>query len=162
MDSKWKDLVLNNLDYYKIVRAPYFESVMDFLKVTFETPEQNLSKLLVHFLTETTKYLGLDFKSKVFSEMNVEIGKITDPGDWALEISSVMGASIYVNPTGGKEIFDSRKFQERGISLKFLEPKFDAYNQKTETFNPGLSIIDVMMFNSSERTREILQHYELS
>ena len=39
-----------------------------------------------------------------------------------LEICAAAGASAYVNSPGGRELYDTATFQQRGISLHFLDP----------------------------------------
>ena len=36
----------------------------------------------------------------------------------------------------------------------------DEYPQKGNPFEPGLSIVDVMMFNSVEKIQQMMEHYE--
>ena len=49
--------------------------------------------------------------------MNLGPMNIDGPGDWALGISKALGASEYVNPSGGIKIFDPEKFMKAGIKL---------------------------------------------
>jgi len=161
-DQHWRKQIINDLDYYKIVRAPYYAQVVDFLNGTFRLQDDRLSIFLTRFLADCCAYLGLEFKYEVFSQMELSLSNITDPGDWAYEISKSLKADEYINPPGGKEIFEERKFFEAGIALRFLEPILVPYDQKSTTFEPGLSIIDVMMFNSQEQIRKMLTEYRLT
>lgn len=93
--------------------------------------------------------------------MNLEFETVNDAGDWALNISKALNADEYINPPGGIELFDNKKFEEAGTKLNFLQNNLSPYNQRKKEFIKGLSIIDVMMFNSPEETRKLIRDYTL-
>jgi hypothetical protein len=67
-----------------------------------------------------------------------------------------LGATTYVNAAGGSHLYDERAFAEAGIELRFLRHALPAYKQFGEPFCPGLSILDVMMFNDLPAIRHQL------
>jgi hypothetical protein len=69
-------------------------------------------------------------------------------GDWAPNICSLVGANCYVNPIGGQELFDPGEFARRGVDLYFAKTKEFAYNPAPYKYEPNLSILDVLMWNS--------------
>jgi hypothetical protein len=107
-------------------------------------------------------YLGLDFKIEISSAMGFDYSNVNDAGDWALRISEQLGATEYINPPGGIELFDKGKFEQSKIKLSFIHPELKPYSQRRDTFEPGLSIIDVLMFNSPEEVKAMLNNYTLS
>jgi hypothetical protein len=50
---------------------------------------------------------------------------------------------------------------DNNISIYFQKMYLELYNQKRENFEAGLSIIDVMMFNSVEEINVMLDKFEL-
>jgi hypothetical protein len=94
--------------------------------------------------------------------MNLNIDRINHPGEWALQISHKLGATEYINPPGGKDLFDRDQYQKHGITLQYLEINSYHYDQKRNHFEAGLSIIDVMMFNDQSRITNYLDNYNLS
>ena len=94
--------------------------------------------------------------------MGLDINKVNGPGDWALNISKALNATTYINPPGGKETFDKTRFKEANIELKFLNINLIPYNQRRSIFEPSLSIIDVMMFNSKEEINSYFNNYTLT
>jgi hypothetical protein len=70
-------------------------------------------------------------------------------------------ATEYLNPVGGINLYSRAKFRESNITLRFLQPKLRTYNQGRPMFEPALSIIDVMMFNSPSEIKAMLNEYEL-
>jgi hypothetical protein len=98
----------------------------------------------------------------MFSEIESEVGEVKDPGEWALKTAVVMGAKAYLNPIGGRELFDPVKFRDQGIRLGFVQSNLPEYKQRNEQFVAGLSILDVLMFNGVERTRQMVDDYQVS
>ena len=120
-----------------------------------------MPQFIGHCLIKTCQYLAIPFTPNIYSEMNLQHQNPAHPGEWALHISSALGAKEYVNPPGGREIFRKDQFDRVGIKLLFLEQELPPYDQKSDHFEPGLSIIDVMMFNSPKAIRQMLQKYTL-
>lgn len=65
------------------------------------------------------------------------------------------------NAIGGQALYSFSDFKENGITLKFLKTGEIKYQQFGDKFVPGLSIVDVLMFNSKEEVRKQLQNYTL-
>ena len=157
----WRKRILGQLEHYR-KNAVNFEVVRDFLCEAFENDSLTISELDVHLTRKTLEYLGIPFRYRIFSELDLQLGEVQDPGDWALEISKALGASEYVNPPGGRAIFDGERFRAANIELKYLTARPVEYRQGRREFVPGLSILDVMMFNSVETIRSMLSDFELS
>ena len=88
--------------------------------------------------------------------MELELGPVTAPDEWALRTSQAMGATTYINPPGGREFFHSEKYLKGNIKLQFLDISLTPYSQRRPVFEAGLSIIDVLMFNTPEQVRTML------
>ena len=97
----------------------------------------------------------------ICSECHFDFSNIKEPDDWAFEISRQINADLYINPMGGREIFNVNKFKNAGIEIMFLEPKEKRYRQSRRKYVPWLSIIDVMMFNSIKEISEMLDNVKL-
>ncbi|AKB46571.1 WbqC-like protein family protein [Methanosarcina sp. Kolksee] len=156
----WAETILAQLEHYKKT-APYYSDIIDFLENCFSYKTNKLSRLNIRLVENTCNYLEIDMNYTIFSEMDLELGDISGPGDWALRISQALGADTYINPPGGVEIFDKNKYRENGIDLQFLKVNLSRYTQKRSNFEEALSIIDVMMFNSIEEINKMLDNYEI-
>lgn len=150
----WKNKIFRQLDHYK--KAPFYKETIAILNESFAINTDSITALNTHILNITCKYLQIPFTYSIFSEMNINIEPVTDAGEWALHISKALNASEYINPPGGVELFEEEKFKVAGISLKFLQINLHEYSQRRQVFEPGLSIVDVMMFNSAEAINEML------
>ena len=67
--------------------------------------------------------------------------------------------TTYINAIGGQALYKKDEFAKHGITLKFIHSHCREYNQFKHKFVPGLSIIDVIMFNSKEQISQMLDEY---
>ena len=145
-----KKAIIGKLAHYKR-KAPYFDEVKCIVERAFDDSlDDSLVGLNVSGLNAVCSYLEIPFSFKICSKLTFDFPTNIKAGGWAPYICQKLGASEYVNPIGGKEIFDRSVFQQNGITLYFA--KFDEFKYATPSFNyePNLSILDVMMWNSAE------------
>jgi len=158
--KNWRDELIRNLDAYRQYRAPQYERIIDFLKSILDLQEEFLAPFLVHLLQQTCQYVGIHREFEIFSKMDIQVTDL-GPGKWAPQICGALNASLYVNPPGGREIFDTADFTAEGTQLRYLEPTLPKYTQKRTDFVRGLSIIDALMWNSQEDVLAMIRDYEL-
>lgn len=156
----WRSQILGKLTSYKRL-SPCYQQVISLVRSCLDTDEINLARFVVDALKKTAGYLGIETPIQMQSDLDLELGPIEHPGQWALKISQKIGATEYVNPLSGKEIFRQEEFAEAGIKLSFLNPEVLEYSQGRASFIPRLSIIDVMMFNDQEQCARLLEGYAL-
>lgn len=160
-DQQWKEKILAQLQHYK-KQAPYFSNVIDILNEIFSKEYATIVDLNLASLKTVCNYLGIITPIQVFSLMNIDIEPANAPDEWALNICKALGnVDEYWNPPGGQSFFDKKKYENAGINLKFHSAILTDYDQKRNVFEPGLSILDVMMFNSVEEINKMLDNYEL-
>lgn len=155
-DGRWKRRMVGQLEHYR-KRAPYFRETMDLLAETLETDTRSLAELDVKSLEAVCRRLAIPFRPEWYSRMNLPIGDVDAPGDWALEIAAAMGAREYVNPPGGAQLFDREQFERRGIELTLQRFEPLVYDCPPYQFEPNLSILDVLLWNSPEAIRLCLE-----
>lgn len=158
LDSRLKEKLLKKIALaYR--NAPYFKPVYHLFKKVMMAATDSISELAVLSVTETAGYLGMETTFLLSSE-NFDNRELT--GSYRImDMCKRENASLYVNPTGGKELYRNSDFTREGIRLRFLHPGITPYRQFDHAFVPALSIIDVMMFNSRENVAKMLQDYEL-
>ena len=155
----WKGKMFRQLDHYR--KAPYYKETIALIGEALATDTDSIVELDARILKMTCDYLSIPFDIRIFSQMGLPIEPVADAGEWALQISKAMGATEYVNPPGGRGLFDPQKFREAGIKLSILSNNFPPYSQRRPVFESGLSIIDVLMFNDKEQTLKLIDTYEL-
>ncbi len=143
----------------RYAKAPYFKDVFPLLQTILSSKEKNLARFLGYSLMEISSYLGIETKFLYSSEIEKNNDLKFDAR--IIDICKRVGADHYINAIGGKELYDKDEFSAEGITLNFIDTKDIEYKQFDKEFVPNLSIIDVMMFNSKEESRELLQAYEL-
>ena len=150
----WKGKIVRQIEHYK--KAPHFQQIKELITDALNIETESIVDLNAHILKITCAYLSIPFEINVFSQMNLEIEPVNHPGDWALHISKALNAEEYINPPNGIELFNSQLFEEANIRLSFLTNNLPSYSQRRPQFENGLSIIDVLMYNSVEKTLDMI------
>lgn len=154
-----RDSLLNQIrNAYR--RAPYFSQTYPLVEQIVRHEETNLFRYVANSLAATCEHLG------IATELSISSGIAIDHGlkkqDKVLALCEAVGARTYVNASGGKDLYSREAFRERGVELEFIQSRPFEYPQFGGVFVPWLWIIDVMMFNSMEKTHAgITDNYDL-
>ncbi len=142
-------------------KAPSFGQAFPILEQVVLHPEANLFQYLLFSITTLIRHFGLGAEIRVSS--TVEIDHHLKGQDKVLALCEAVGAKQYVNAAGGVDLYSRQDFEARGCALSFIRSAPLEYPQFGAPFVPWLSIIDVMMFNSIEQTRDLISNgYELA
>jgi len=142
--------ILGKLEHYK-KQAPYYQNVIKLVESCFERGvDDSLVKLNANSLNVVCEYLGVPFSYQVCSELSLTLPDKMGPGDWAPTISEQLGASEYLNPIAGRDLFEHSVFQKHGIELLCAESREFKYETSSYQYESNLSILDVLMWNSPE------------
>lgn len=163
IDNKqnWKQKILSQLQPYKKIAPNYFK-IIRLLNDLFANEYNDIVALNKASLEIICYYIGIKNNIKVYSDLNLIIDTPNAPDEWALNICKTMGnVNEYWNPPGGQSFFSKSKYDQAGIKLLFQQVNLTPYDQKRTSHETGLSIIDVMMFNSVESINNMLDNYEL-
>jgi hypothetical protein len=159
-NEDWRGKIISQLVIYKKI-APFYYKTVSFVKNALDADIKCLSDLNIHTIKKTLEYLDLNIPTDVFSETEIQLPDNVNNDEYSLLISKALGADRYINAIGGLEFFDRSKFSNMGIDISFLKPRLTTYEQIPGRVEPGLSIIDVMMYNSPEKIRKMITDYEL-
>lgn len=141
-------------------RAPYFEQTFPLVERIVRYEDTNLFGFLHHSIVRTCEYLGVTTEIRISS--GIAIDHDLKSQDKVLALCVATGANTYVNAIGGMALYSEETFREKGIELKFIRSRPFEYPQFGDAFVPWLSIIDVMMFNSSDTIKTgISTNYDL-
>lgn len=143
----------------RYARAPYFKDVFPLLQTILLNEEKNLARFLGDSLMQIASYL--DMQTEILYSSEIEKNNDLKFDARIMDICKRVGADHYINAIGGKELYDKDTFAAEGIKLSFVDTKDIEYKQFDKEFVPNLSIVDVLMFNSKEEVKELLQKYEL-
>jgi hypothetical protein len=140
-------------------KAPYFRDIMKLIQEIVKYDKSNLALFVANSIKIMLEYLRIDTKLLLSSSLDKDNrlkGK-----DRILNICKILGAADYYNAIGGMELYNKEEFLQNDINLYFLKANVVPYKQLKNDSVPGLSIIDVMMFNSVETINKMLDDFEL-
>lgn len=157
-NSGWKlDLLKTIALCYR--KAPFFSQVFPIIEDIIEQEEKNLAKFITYSLRKICNFLSIETTIMISSD--IEKNNELKGQDKIIEICKKIPIDNYINAIGGKVIYDKGVFSKCDISLNFIKSNSIIYSQFKNEFIPWLSIIDVMMFNSVDDVRLMLNQYEL-
>ncbi len=136
--------VLGKLSHYR--RAPYYKVVTALVEEAFATADSSLVRLNVRALRAVCRALELPFEPLVLSEAGLGWAGQPGAGEWALEICCSLGATGYINPVGGRALFDPLTYAGRGIELQFAVTDPVLYQPLDRLFEPNMSVLDALMW----------------
>lgn len=145
--------------YHTYLRAPYFEMIYPFVEDIILQENENLFDFIYYSVLQFKDLLNI--KTQILISSTIPINHSLKAQDKVLAICKYLDTDVYINSAAGKFLYDKKEFEKAGIELKFIKSKYIEYPQFDNEFVPWLSIIDVLMFNGVEKTRQLLQEYEL-
>lgn len=157
-DTKSRQKLLSTISMaYK--KAPMYSEVYPLVEKIILYPETNLARFIENSIRQICSYLNIETEIIISStvEKNPEFAK----DDRVIDICKRLGASTYINAIGGQELYSFDKFRENGLELGFLKTSNIEYKQFDNDFVPGLSILDVMMFNSVTEIEKMLNSFSI-
>jgi len=140
-------------------KAPEFAAAYPLIEDILNRQDRNLASFLGYQLRQICAYLGIVARWQVSSALKKQ--QDLRGQEKVLAICEELGATHYINATGGKALYDKNAFTDRGIRLSFIESMKVTYPQFGSEFVPNLSIVDVIMFNNKVRCTRLLEEYEL-
>jgi hypothetical protein len=138
-------------------RAPYFEQTFLLVEMILGYEETNLFRFLHYSISKACEHLGITTEIKVSSSIDIDHELKSQAK--VLALCAAVGATTYVNPIGGIDLYSTSNFKDNGIALKFIQSKPFEYDQFGDAFIPWLSIVDVMMFNPPEEIQTCISGY---
>ena len=140
-------------------KAPFYHKAYPVIEDIITYSERNLAAYLEKSIRQVCSYLSINTEILLSSSINKD--NSLHGQDKIIDICSIMGADTYINAIGGQELYSYEAFAANNMELCFLKPKIREYKQYKNEFVPGLSIIDIMMFNSIEDIDMMLAGFEL-
>ena len=174
--SPWKKKLLNAI-FLNYKKAREFESTYNFIEGLLRYETDSLSQLNKNAIASIAERLGiktpiilhqpyyqeleerLQQREQWFSNYNKEEYPVKIVR--VLEICRREHCADFYNAIGGKTLYPKDLFFKNGIKAGFIETKPHKYNQGPNDFISGLSIIDVMMHNSSYEISQLLNAFEI-
>jgi hypothetical protein len=159
LPSLWTNKLKQQL-HLSYARAPEYGQVYPLVCGLLDFADSNVAVFNTNLLTTLASKLCISCKFVVSSAL-AKAANLKGQ-DRVIDLCQRIGATQYVNPISGSSLYDSHAFARAGLDLVFLRPGLPEYLQFGAAHVPYLSIIDVLMFNSTRRTSEMLGGYQLA
>lgn len=168
-NNDWKTK-LKNLIYYNYKKAAFFDEVYPLIVDLIFHEESSLHLFNINILTKlcsklciTTPVITQHEQHNIIESglINRDIPKENIKQQRVVELCNLYDASVYINPINGMDLYCFDFFTQNNKNLIFLKTDFIEYSQFKAPFQENLSIIDVLMHNGFEGTKEMLQKREL-
>jgi hypothetical protein len=157
-DNKWRQKLLKTIELaYK--KAPFFENVFELISGIINYDKHNISVFNVNALNKILDYLNVS--TEIVSSSSIYKNSELKGETRIIDICEQEKATNYINPIGGNELYNKSNFQKSNIHLNFIKTNKIEYPQFKNSFTPGLSIIDMLMFCSPEEMKSFLMKYSL-
>jgi hypothetical protein len=140
-------------------KAPFYSQNYPFIESLFLQKNENLFNFIYDSVIKMCSILNI--KTQIILSSSLDINHELKSQDRIVEMCKYLKTDIYINPIGGKELYNKEVFKEEGIELRYIKSKKIEYAQFDHAFVPWLSIIDVLMFNEIEKVKSYLNEYEL-
>ena len=155
----WKKKILNTFGS-AYSRAPFFKNVFPIIEeVINSSSDQSISTVAKNSVKMVMQYL--EMQTVIVESSSVYNNNELKSEERVIDICKQEKVSTYINAGGGIDLYRTENFENAGINLFFMEPGLQPYRQFRNEFVPGLSIVDVLMFNPVEEVRRMLENYNL-
>jgi hypothetical protein len=141
-------------------KAPRYDIVLPLIKSIVEYEDKNLAKYVGNSIMKITEYMDVNTEIIYSSDIREKNCNLKAQ-EKILHVCKLLGAAEYINAIGGLELYDKNVFKASNVKLQFMKTEIMPYKQFKNEFISGLSILDVMMFNSAEEIKLMLDKYEL-
>lgn len=147
---------------YAYGKAPQFKEVYSMIGDIVNNPDEDLTRFIQYSLRTVAQYIGIS--TQIVRSSDINKNNTLTGQDRVIEICKKLGGDMYINPTGGRHLYDKNAFNKESIDLVFLDTRHEKiiYRQFDNIFVSMLSIIDIMMFNTVEKIQKFLKEYDLN
>lgn len=165
----WNSYISKVISYnYK--KSAYYNEVYPIIEKLFDLDTDSISELNYLIIKEICRYLSIDTYiendlnkyNSIENDLESCENEVIDRRILRiLKICGLENSDTYVNPIGGLDLYSKRVFKDNGIDLKFVNTLEYQYKQNSNQFYSNLSIIDVLMNCGWDKTRKLLDNYEV-
>lgn len=133
-------------------KSKYFNDIYPLLENSINSNVTSISTLSINIIKDLVKYLELDTKLYLSSELNISGDKNTR----LINICRHFNVANYYSGLAAKDYLDIELFKTNNINITFQNYNHPSYGQLNGNFLPYLSIID-LLFNHGKQSVEIIK-----
>jgi hypothetical protein len=150
-DRRWKRKHLRTLEHaYR--RASHFEEIFALIAGQVE-PERRFVDLTIGLIDAIASYLEIETPRHRLSELVLEP---RHKNELIVDVCEALGATVYLSGTFARVYNDEDELARHGIELRYDEYTTPSYPQLWGSFEPNLSVID-MLFNCGPESRLLVK-----
>ena len=147
-----KDLMRGFSGAYR--SAPHWLELAELLERILACPDRNLFSFVRNSILLVAESLNLTTDFVVSSSFSLHAELRGEQR--VLEICRAMSADHYLNPIGGRDLYDFANFAGKGICLEFLQSKLTPYERRGQEFVPALSVVDQLAYVGLSALKEAI------
>lgn len=136
-------------------RAPNFASTIPLVEAIMTFDDSNVAAFNTNLLHSVSNWLGL--KTCFLRSSELPISPELKGQARVLEQCRHVGATRYINPANGRDLYQIDEFRRHAISLSFLETTVEP----RKDIHPYLSIIHTLMTESDSAITGLMGRYKL-
>lgn len=147
---------------YAYHKAPYYDDVMPILENIIYNQQDDLTQYIYNSFIKICEYLQINTEFCFSSQIQKD--NTLHGEEKIIELCKCLQGNEYVNPCGGRKLYNQDNFEKENIQLFFLDTHTDqiVYNQDISGFEKNLSIIDILFFNDVDTIGRFLMEYDLN
>ncbi|TWI56599.1 WbqC-like protein [Pseudomonas duriflava] len=138
-------------------KAPYRLDALDLLRSILGSSERNLARFAELSIRSLCAYMRID--TPIYVQSQLANTQDMDKQDRVIFLTQRLEGRRYLNLIGGISLYCPAYLASHDIELRFLSMNDLTYPQGKHAFVPSLSIIDVLMFNSRDEVKRLLECY---
>lgn len=146
----WRDKHLRTIRH-AYAKRPYFNLMFELVEKIYSQPTDHLAEFNIKATEQIAQWLGLAPQFMRSSAMGVA-GASTER---LLDLCEAVNCDIYVTGHGALNYLNHQLFEDKAISVRYMDYRKVPYEQGHDEFTPYVSILDALA-NCGERTRELL------
>lgn len=140
-------------------KSPFYDEVYPAIETCLNYDGKNL----FNFVHNSIKIIcdKLNIATEILISSDISDSRHLKSQERVLHICAQLDATEYINPIGGRKLYNECGFKEKGVKLKFHRIGMVKYDQLNNDFIPNLSIIDMLMFTGFEGVKDQINNFEL-
>ncbi len=132
-------------------KAPHFDAMFDLVETVYSFPSDQLSEFNIHAIEQILDWIG--YAPRLLRSSSSGVGGSSTQR--LVDLCNLVDADTYVTGLGALNYLEHEKFEENGISVRYMDYKKKSYVQQYGEFTPYVSIIDAIA-NCGDQVRDLI------
>ena len=146
-DNPWSQNHLKALQH-SYAKAPHFDRYLPLLETFYQRRDEFLADFTIDFTIALAYELGNTHTR--FTRSSKITGIDGQKTDRLIQILQAVGATHYISGPSARDYIEKEKFDSTGIALEYMEYNYPEYPQLYPTFDPYVSILDLLFMTGPD------------